>query len=331
MKKISIIVPIYNAEKTLRKCINSIINQTYNNLEIILVNDGSNDKSKEICEEFELLDKRIIVINKKNGGQSSARNLGLEKSTGDFIAFVDSDDWIDKDIYKHCIKIIESNDCDIVDFNVTFVYEDEKTTKHSNQSPFIRSIEGKEILRDYLYRGQTERAPFSPCRKIYRRFLFESIRFPEGKVNEDIATNYHVLMKCNKLVITDKVGYFYFQSDNSTTRNGLRTRDFDLLDACEELKLLTKNETYKDIRYLSQVKYARSYFSLLAKAAFYGIEDEQLANKNVINELTKNLRTNYLLLISSPIPLSRKVMVTTLCINFRCLSIPLKIYKMVRK
>lgn len=329
MAKISVIIPVYNAEKYLYRCIDSVINQTYNNLEIILVDDGSTDSSGKICDLYKAKDERIKVIHKKNGGQSTARNRGIESSSGDYIVFVDSDDWIAEDIYEHCIQLAEREQCDVVDFKVAFTSgEVEKLQWKTSYATEL--IEEKEILRNYLLKGQTETAPFSPCRKLYKRSLFEKIRFPEGKINEDIATNYRILMNCRKLVETNKIGYYYFQNSASTTRNGLRKRDFNLLDACEELKTLTKNEDYTDIKYLAEVKYARSYFSLLAKIAFYGIDDKDLNRREVISNLTKKLRKNYLLLMKSPMPLNRKLMVTALCIDIKCLSIPLYLYKRIK-
>lgn len=330
MLKISVIVPIYNTGKYLHRCLESILAQTYKKLEIILVDDGSTDNSGKICNYYAQKDERIKVIHKKNGGQSSARNAGLDIASGDYISFVDSDDWIVEDIYEYCIDLIKTMNCDVVDFKCMFT--NGEVIKLSTKTTYkVEKIESKEILRDYLLRGQTEKTPFSTCRKIYKRSLFEVIRFPEGKINEDIVTNYKVLMNCKKLVHTDKIGYYYFQDSKSTTRNGLKKRDFDLLDACEELKRLSQNEDYPDIKHLIKVKYARSYFSLLAKIAFYGIEDKELNRKELIKELTKKLRQNYFLLMGSPMPLNRKLMVTALCINIKCLSIPLYAYKWINK
>jgi glycosyltransferase involved in cell wall biosynthesis len=329
MKTLSVIVPVYNTEDYLTRCIDSIINQTYTKLEIILVNDGSSDTSGSMCHDFAKKDDRIIVIDKENGGQSSARNVGISKVTGEYITFVDSDDWIVNDIYEYCISLVEENNCDAIDFEVEYSYGDKVNEVNPNSSYTI--IEGKAILRDYLFCGQKNKAPFSPCRKIYRRSIFNEVLFPEGKINEDIATNYRALIKANSLIKTDKIGYYYYQDSSSTTRNGLRFKDFDLIDACNDLIMLTENEEYQDIKYLAQVKLARSYFSLLAKVAFYGIEDKELDRKEIICSLTKKLRRNYWFLLGSPMPLNRKLMVTMLCINIKLLSIPLKLYKRITR
>jgi len=330
MEKISVVVPVYNVAIYLRRCIDSILVQTYKNLEIILVDDGSTDNSGKICDWYKKQDERVEVIHKENGGQSSARNAGIKIASGDYIAFVDSDDWIVRDIYEYCIDLAGTMNCDVVDFQCVFT-NGESMKFNSNLIYKTELIEKKEILRDYLFRGQTEKSPFSSCRKLYKRSLFETVRFPEGKINEDIATNYKVLMSCNRLVHTDKIGYYYFQNSTSTTRNGLKKRDFDLLDACEELRVLTFNEDYTDVKYLAKIKYARSYFSLLAKVAFYGINDKELDRKEVISELTKKLRQNYFLLMRSPMPLNRKIMATALCISILCLSVPLNIYKRINR
>jgi glycosyltransferase involved in cell wall biosynthesis len=330
VNSISVIVPIFNSEKYLRRCIDSILNQTYEKLEIILVNDGSTDLSGYIIEEYSRQDSRIIVINKSNGGPSSARNRGIEAASKEYIAFVDSDDWIAKDIYEYCIELAETNNADVVDFGIVYTLGESSNTKQKKRYDEI-SIEGKEILRNYLIRGQTDKTPFSTCRKLYKRKLFEHTRFPEGRINEDIATNYKILMKAKKLVITDKVGYYYFQNSLSTTRNGLKNQDFDLLYASTEIVELTKSEDYPDIKYLARIKHARSFFSLLVKIAFYGVTDIEIDRKSVIKELTYNLRKNYFLLIKSPMPINRKIMTTALSIDFRCLLVPLTIYKIIKK
>lgn len=329
MEKISVIIPVFNTEKYLKRCVDSILAQTYRNLEIILVNDGSTDGSGSICEYYKTTDERVKVIHKKNGGQSSARNAGLDIATGNFISFVDSDDWLVKDIYEHCLKIIKLKECDVIDFQC-IITSGERNLPLKYKKEKIEIIEGKEILKDYLIKGQTNKMPFSVCRKIYKKELFEKVRFPEGRINEDIVTNFKVLMNCKRLIRTTKIGYFYFQGSRSTTRNGLKRRDFDLIEVSKELVSLTE-VNYKDLKYLAQVKLARSYFSLLAKIAFYGIDEQELDYRNIVNELTKKLRQNYFLLMCSPIPLNRKIMITAVCINIKLLSLPTMVYKWITR
>ena len=144
MKKISIIVPIYNTEKYLQRCIESLINQTYQNLEIILVNDGSTDNSEKICAKYKKTDNRIKVFSKVNGGQSSARNLALENITGDYIGFVDSDDWIALDTYEYLMNIIEKNSADIA--FIERIKTNGKELKKYNKRPKEVLYENDNIL-----------------------------------------------------------------------------------------------------------------------------------------------------------------------------------------
>lgn len=326
--KISVIVPIYNAEDTLNRCVDSIVNQTYSDLEVILVDDGSTDSSLEVANTY-LADSRVKVFHKPNGGLSHTRNYGMEQATGDFIAFVDSDDWVELDIYEHGIQLFEKYDCDIVDYLSIFKYNDTESTPVPEKYEY-EVIEKENLKEDYLYKGQTQKMPFSVCRKIYAKKVIKDVRFEEGMQNEDIVFNFEVLPYCKRLVHTNKIGYNYYQSPNSMTRGGLREKDFDLLKACQYLEDMSRNDNEK-VKYLVEVKYARSYFSLMAKIAFYGVADPQLNEKEVTKELTAKLRENYRLLMKSPMPINRKMMVTALAMDIRVLRTPLNLYKKIKR
>lgn len=325
--EISIIVPVYNTGKYLERCLNSILKQTFVNFELILVDDGSTDDSGKICDRFAEKDKRIKVIHKQNGGQSAARNVGLDIAKGNFIGFVDSDDWISVDMYEYLYNLLQNNNCDIANARYILVNDENNIDKGKEEK--IRFFEEKGILREFLYEG-TISGSYSPCRNLYKRSLFDGIKFPVGKINEDIITLYQVLYNARKMVKSDKITYFYYQSANSTTRGGLKLKDFDLLDISNKLMLFSSTETYWDIAYLGRIKMQRAYFSLLAKIAFYGIEDEQIDYKKTVKELTKQVRENLFSLLGSPIPFSRKCMMVVLCCHIRLLGIPLKIYQKIK-
>lgn len=312
MRKISVIVPVYNVEKYLNRCIESIINQTYTNLEIILVNDGSNDASGNICEKYKIMDNRVVVIHKDNGGISSARNAGIDISKGEFICFVDGDDWLSLNAFEHLLSIFHTHGGDVLTGGL---FRTKKYIEEENDNVAIEVYNGKDILNDYLYRGTIRSGEYSVCRNMYKSDLFENIRFPLGQINEDIVTNYKIFSKVKKRVISSKITYYYFQDSLSTTRGKLSKKNFNLLDVSEELLEITKHEDYKNIRYYANVKKARSYFSLLAKGAKYGF-DESLDKKETIKFLTMNLRKNKLMLQSAPIPRSRKILVRMFCINY---------------
>lgn len=323
---ISVIVPVYNVERYLNRCVDSLINQTYKNLEIILVDDGSTDNSPQICDDYENRYESVKVIHKKNGGLSSARNAGIKQANGDYIGFVDSDDWVEADIYRTCKEMMQKYNCDIVDFKVEFA-SDEGMSEKINSIESVALVKGSDIIYDYLYRGQTDKAPFSVCRKLYRRKLFDGISFPEGKINEDIVTNYKVLENADSILYINKVGYYYFQkNEKSITSGELKKKDFDLLAASRELCVMS--EKYEDVRTLrlAKIKLARSYFSLLAKSIVGGFSED--ISEEDIKYLLKNLRKNYFLLIRSPMPLSRKVLTTAICLNYNLTN---SIYHIVKK
>lgn len=314
MEKISVIVPVFNVEKNLRRCVTSLVNQTYKNLEIILVNDGSTDNSGVLCEEYSKKYSNIIVIHKKNGGQSSARNMGLLKATGKYIGFVDSDDWIHPEMFSYLYMLIKKYDCDVADISAVFAKDFVELPREEEK---INVYEGKkEILRNYMLSGISDSVgQFSVCRKLYKRELFNNNRFLEGRIYEDILINFEVLSQAKKLVRSNKKLYFYYQDDESTTRNYLNRKDFDLLYICKKLLNKCKEEGDEILIYYAKVKLARSYFSLLSKTAYYGISKE-LNKKEIVKELTKKLRKNYSLLIKSPIPISRKLIITAFCLNY---------------
>ena len=325
---VSVIIPVYNVERYLERCVQSITQQTYKSLEIILVNDGSTDNCGRMCDEIALKDSRVKVIHKENGGLSSARNAGLDVATGAYVAFVDSDDWIATDIYDKCIKAMNDYSSDVVDFRAAFVTSAKVPDVSDYYAPVV--VEGQKILTDYLYRGQTEKSPFSVWRKVYRHTLYDNVRFPEGKVNEDIATNFRVLQNSNRLVHISDVGYYYFQGNQGSITSGmLKKKDFDLLDASKELCELAAETKYSEIQKLAEIKLARSYFSLLAKAATGGTSED--IKKKDIHYLTKELRKKYLLLMRSPMPVNRKICTTLVCLDYRTLAIPYRIFRGAQK
>lgn len=329
MKRISVIVPVYNVEKYLRRCVDSIINQTYQNLEIILVDDGSPDNCPAICDEYAKIDPRIKVIHKINGGLSSARNAALDwkELSGDFITFVDSDDWIAYDTYEYCTNLLERYHADVVQFDFTYA------TDTNMNLPIIDEIvyeyEGKDILQHFMTVTTKRSGGYSACRCIFKKDIIGNLRFRNGKINEDIDWKYKVLKNSLKMIDSNQVKYFYYQSTGSTTTDGLKKRDFDLREAADILAELTSVETYGTIAKLGKVKHARTAFSLLSKIAYYGISDKTLEKDKLIRELTDEHRKNLRILLNSPIPLSRKVLSILFAINFNLTAVIVQLAKKI--
>lgn len=313
---LSVVVPIYQGEKYIDRCIATIINQTYKNLEIILVDDGSTDKSLKICKKYECDDNRIKVVHKENGGLSSARNEGIKYATKKFITFVDCDDWIAQDIYEVCMKCFNENDIDIVDFKCVFSNEYGYIDDESYELKKEEISGSKEILKDYLYRGQFEKAPFSVCKKIYKIELFNDIQFPNGKQNEDILTNYYLLGKCQKLIHVNKIGYYYYQNNSSLTNGAFKLKDEDLLYVCKKILELSIDKQEKSLINLSEIKLYRSYFSLLSKMTIYGVDESVTNIKQIEKQYIRELRKGYFKLILCKMPFNRKIIMTMFCINF---------------
>lgn len=211
MKLISVIVPVYKVEKYLDRCVNSIVNQSYSDLEIILVDDGSPDNCGNLCDEWAMKDNRIKVIHKRNGGLSDARNAGIKAATGQYIGFVDSDDWIQIDMYKDLLEAIERDNTELAVTGIVRIYENNYTHKQCvSDHEYI--IENDEIIRQYLEQKTFSTAAWD---KLYLSSLFENRRFPVGKQYEDAPVIFDILCSINKLSIVGKPQYYYFQRADS--------------------------------------------------------------------------------------------------------------------
>ena len=189
---ISVVIPVYNVEEYISRCISSILEQTYRNLQIILVDDGSTDKSGEICGEYAKVDRRVTVIHQTNGGLSSARNTGIDKATGEYITFVDSDDFVSKEMVAYLFALAKNNDCDIA-ISTHNIIRGEKVWKSYNLSGDVK-MTPKRCIEKLLYDDGVDTSAWA---KLYKLKLFNGVRYPVGKLYEDIATTYKIFLKAN--------------------------------------------------------------------------------------------------------------------------------------
>ncbi len=199
---ISVIVPVYNVELYLSQCIESIINQTYKDIEIILIDDGSPDNCGRICDEYAKKDSRVRVFHKENGGLSNARNYGIEKASGEYIGFVDSDDWLEPEMYETLINVAKENRADIV--NCGFYYEFLKRTviRENIEKKFDNTIDlCKALLNNEIVTGVWN--------KLFHRSCFADIKFPDGHVSEDTATIYKFFLKTGNVISISTPLYHY--------------------------------------------------------------------------------------------------------------------------
>lgn len=227
---ISIIVPVYKVEKYLTRCVESILRQTYKNFELILVDDGSPDNCPSMCDDFAEKDCRIKVVHKENGGLSDARNFGLDRSSGEYITFVDSDDYIRNDMIEVLYNRIAGDASDLAICNYLCVGDGGAEYKWENSNLPVKDVVlSSEEAQKALY-GYKNWHFVIACCKLYSKFLFDGFRFPVNKLHEDLHTTHLIFDRCNKISCVSDALYFYYQNENSIT-HVYNVKRLDILDA----------------------------------------------------------------------------------------------------
>ena len=240
---ISVIVPVYRAEAYLKKCVDSIRNQTYTNLEIILVDDGSPDRCGEMCEALAKEDARIRVFHKENGGQSSARNLGLDHMSGDYVAFVDSDDWIEPNMYQILWDLAQETDSQIAACGCSLEHLDGRVSYFNTQYPQEDQVLIYSMLQALEESFNNMRITYSPCDKLYHVSIFSHLRFTEGKIYEDMEIIPKCIEKTKRVAYIPTPLYHYNLTESSTIRGEFNPRRLAEADVA-----WAKAEDYK-VRY----------------------------------------------------------------------------------
>jgi glycosyltransferase involved in cell wall biosynthesis len=249
--KISIIIPVYNVEEYLPRCIDSLRNQSFQNLEIILVDDGSPDNSGKICDEYALKDARIKVIHKENGRAYDARNKGLDMATGDFIGFMDSDDFIHPEMYQSLYDLLIKYDTDIAQCCFIKVQSGEIIPPIPDNSPQVYSNE--EALAQLYSDASIE---FSVIwNKIYKKELVQNVRFKKAFIHDDEFFTYKLLYAASKVVAVESQFYYYYQSPNSMIRSTFSDRKMEYAEAMEERLTFFREKGLTDLYILAQKRY----------------------------------------------------------------------------
>lgn len=232
-KKISVIIPVYNVERYLQRCVDSVLHQTYRNLEVILVDDGSTDASGALCDTLKACDSRIVVVHKENGGLSSARNAGIGIAGGEYLSFIDSDDWIEPDALRQMLEECEKEGVPLVcagRYDVDSATGDRKIGLCPEKSAVIPA---QEMIRRII---TWEGCDSSACDKLFAAELFRDIRFPEGKVSEDVAVMYRIVDQAEKIALMPVPVYNYFHRASSlSTTVSLNDRTFHFLEHTEHI------------------------------------------------------------------------------------------------
>lgn len=228
MDLISVIVPVYKVEAYLDRCVQSIVDQTYTNLEIILVDDGSPDRCPQMCDEWAKRDSRIHVIHKENGGLSDARNAGMQAASGTYIAFVDSDDWIGHAFVENLYTAAAENDCDVV--GCAFQMTDQSDCEEiAPDAKLLRIVNRDTAVGDLI----DDRIRQVVWNKLYKREIIQNIPFAKGKLHEDEFWSYQVLAQTNRYAEIDYIGYYYYQRAESIMGKSYSLKRLDALEAKE--------------------------------------------------------------------------------------------------
>ncbi|RGQ04009.1 glycosyltransferase [Megamonas rupellensis] len=316
-EKISIIVPIYNVDKYLKRCLNSIINQTYRYIEILLIDDGSTDLSGKICDEYKKKDKRIKVIHCKNRGVSEARNKGLEIATGEWIGFVDPDDWIDRDMYESLYRMVKLYNVDISVCSYKrckdFSYENIVSKKNDECKLLDNKLSMKNMLVNDLYCGAV-------WNKLYKRDILMNNKFKKNMIiGEDVLFNFNLLYNTKINTVYNKIPkYNYFYRDNSVINSKKIDRKIlSQLKVRQYIYNLIKNNEYNF--FIKEYNY--KYFKLLIGLLLKVCKENNLEHKYLYNELKKNNKNFlkisnaltkkdyiYILFFSLPYIISNKIM-----------------------
>lgn len=307
-KKVSVIVPVYNIEQYLATCLDSILAQSYTDFELILVDDGSTDKSPEICDLYSNLDSRVKTFHKTNGGVSSARNFGIEASEGEWIAFVDGDDYIVPEYLESLVSAIQSQEVGMVSCNLLFLNLDGSTTKH----PFFRiETYSTDTIRNKFFSDETVKTQFyGPYNKIIKRSIIGNIRFQDFALGEDILFIFELLGRMSYITVIPLIGYQYIKRHSSATTAKFSIKRLEYVNAAHAIINIAR--TYSEYVLLeAQIWTIRHSIVTLRRIFNARIEDkcrdfikEELnfikTNKHLLTRLSIKRRLDYIILSHIP-------------------------------
>lgn len=298
--KVSIIVPVYKSEKYLRECVDSILNQSLKDIEVMLVDDGSPDHCPQICDEYMRKDPRVTVIHKENGGASSARNVGIIRATGRYIGFVDSDDWIEPEMYETLLNCIESTNADMAVCDIAQTKGGRKTGK-----PEVEVWSNSQALGKF-FRVDGNGGFNSVCRRLVKKDLFKGWNFIEGKMNEDIQASYYLTFKAEKTVYVKKEMYHYRKNTEGVTNSGFSKKKLDLLDIWDIVQKQVLQYT-PEYAYACEMNCKRARFTLLTQMYMNGYDHNDPYMREIKQRLKKEVRASFFDLMRWKMPINRKI------------------------
>lgn len=303
--KISVVIPVYNVEPYLERCINSILNQTYKNLDIILVDDGSTDDCGKICDNYKLIDSRITVFHKENGGLSDARNYGIERAIGKYITFVDSDDYIENDYVEYLYNLLVTNKCEISLCTHFVVLENGKRKVIGNGESAV--LDTKTCLKRMLYHDVIDTSAWA---KLYDIRLFENVRYPKGKLFEDIGTTYLLFLQCDKIACGYSPKYNYIIRSGSIVTGKFNPKKLDLIEMTDKMA----EDVYKKFPELElALKRRRVYARFSTLNQMLDVKNNKRTQDEIIQFILHN---KLFILLNKRAPVRDKVAVILLQLGF---------------
>ncbi len=318
MPEISIIVPVYKVEKYINKCVDSILNQTFQDFELILVDDGSPDNCGAICDEYAKKDKRVLSVHKKNGGLSDARNYGINMAKGKYIGFIDSDDYIADDMYEALYNNIVKYEADVSVCGIYDCYGEKVVPQDIKKGVFEFSA---SQAVEYMLSGKG--VGLFAVNKLYKREVFKDVRYPVGKTYEDAFVIVDILLRAEKVVIDTTPKYYYIHRESSITLSNFSKKYYDILEAqTHNMELIEEN--FPDLKDLGDFRIWWAYKQILSRLALNDketrkkfSEDKKHISKMIRKDLPKILRNKYN---------SKSQLVSYILISF-CPNLFMKIYR----
>lgn len=309
---ISIIVPVYKIEKYLNRCVDSILKQTYSKIEVILVDDGSPDRCPQMCDEWKKRDFRVKVIHKVNGGLSSARNEGLKIANGEFIAFVDSDDWIDPEMYEYLYRLLKLRpECQIAQCEICEERKVKKGNKVEQPKEEINLFDKKKML-DYFFRINGEKSNSGVWNKLIRREILEDFTFVET-LNEDVEATYDFFNRADNMISSNRKLYHYQINLEGITHSQFTENDLEYLKVWDRIVRRVEKENPDYYKY-ALINRKRADFTMLSKLVLYGYDKKDSNIHIVKRKLKQSVKESYWDLIKWRMPITRKVLMTLLVI-----------------
>ncbi|WP_347007586.1 glycosyltransferase family 2 protein [Enterococcus durans] len=314
MCKISIIVPVYNVEQYLEKCINSILAQTFRDIEILLVDDGSTDNSGEICDNYAKIDPRVKVIHKENGGLSDARNAGIKLAKGEYIGFIDSDDYIDEDMYEFLYTNIKKYNADLATCGIYDVHKDKEIKKLPYFAKLIDREEAIELVLD------AKIIVANAVNKLYKKDLFNEVLYPKDTIAEDAAVILQIINQCNRIYADTTQKYYYYHRANSITSRKFTKKDLDIIDVwkANEKWII---DYYPSLYEKAHTRVCWSYFVILDKLVLIKEKEFDKEKKEIRKYLMKNIM---FILKNKRLTMQRKLSTLLLIFGTNVYKLPVK-------